>query len=162
MKLNSTSGGLDQFNTQPFMFNKEILMSSSFTPELKNRLEWSLFSLRLGVFIVFIMWTLDKFFNPGHTAKVFEIFYGISGSSATAVYIMGALQLLLVLAFMTGVKKRISYGLILLMHAGSTFSSFSRYIDGFNNLLFFAAWPMLAACLALYLLRDLDVKYTIK
>ena len=27
---------------------------------------------------------------------------------------------------------------------------------GFDNLLFFAAWPMLAACFALYLLRDLD------
>ena len=25
-----------------------------------------------------------------------------------------------------------------------------------GNLLFFAAWPMLAACLALYLLRDYD------
>lgn len=137
-------------------------MSSTFTPELKNRLEWSLLSLRVGIFIVFIMWTLDKFFNPGHTAKVFETFYGIGGASTISVYILGALQLILVLAFLAGVKKRMTYGVILLMHAASTFSSFSRYIDGFNNLLFFAAWPMLAACLALYLLRDLDVKYTIK
>jgi putative oxidoreductase len=67
----------------------------------------------------------------------------------------------LVLAFLVGFKKRITYGLVLLLHAGSTFSSFTKYIDTFNNLLFFAAWPMLAACLALYLLRDEDTKFTL-
>jgi len=129
---------------------------------IKNRLQWSLFSLRLGVFIVMIMWTFDKFVNPAHSAKILEIFYGISGSSAVAVYVMGAVQLLLMLAFMAGIKKRLTYGIIFLMHALSTFASYERYIDGFNNLLFFAAWPMLAACFALYLLRDEDVKFTVK
>jgi putative oxidoreductase len=33
---------------------------------------------------------------------------------------------------------------------------------GFDNLLFFAAWPMLAACIALYLLRDQDTLLTVK
>jgi hypothetical protein len=33
--------------------------------------------------------------------------------------------------------------------------------DAFNNLLFFAAWPMLAACIALYMLRDLDTRWTV-
>jgi hypothetical protein len=40
-------------------------------------------------------------------------------------------------------------------------SAFSQYFDAFNNLLFFAAWPMWAACFALYLLRDADTKMTI-
>jgi len=44
------------------------------------------------------------------------------------------------------------------MHAVSTLSSFPQYIDAFNNLLFFAAWPMLAACIALFLLREHDTK----
>jgi len=129
---------------------------------IKNRLQWSLFSLRLGVFIVMIMWTFDKFVNPAHSAKILEIFYGISGSSSVVVYVMGAVQLLLMLAFMAGIKKRLTYGIIFLMHALSTFASYERYIDGFNNLLFFAAWPMLAACFALYLLRDEDVKFTVR
>ena len=30
------------------------------------------------------------------------------------------------------------------------------YLEPFDHLLFFAAWPMLAACFALYLLRDDD------
>jgi hypothetical protein len=45
---------------------------------------------------------------------------------------------------------------VLLLHAVSTFSSYRQYLDPFNNLLFFAAWPMLAACFTLYTLRDLD------
>jgi len=42
------------------------------------------------------------------------------------------------------------------MHGISTLSSWPRYIAAFDNLLFFAAWPMLAACVALFLLRDSD------
>ncbi|TEW55557.1 hypothetical protein E2R68_03995 [Psychromonas sp. RZ22] len=137
-------------------------MSQAISSNLKTRLQWSLLSLRVGVFIVFLMWTLDKFFYPGHTAKVFEKFYGISGSSDIIVYVLASLQVLLILAFVTGVKKRITYGLIFLMHGASTLSAFGQYLDGFNNLLFFAAWPMWAACFTLYLLRDEDVKFTIK
>lgn len=137
-------------------------MTNVIEPNLQNRLQWSLFSLRLGVFIVMIMWTLDKFVSPGHSARIFEHFYGISGSTDLVAYILGALQLVLVLAFFAGIKKRLTYGLILVMHALSTFSSYNQYIDGFNNLLFFAAWPMLAACFSLYLLRDQDVKFTFK
>jgi len=130
--------------------------------DVQNRLQWSLFSLRLGVFIVMIMWTLDKFMNPGHSAKIFEHFYGISGSTDMVAYVLGALQLVLVLAFVAGIQKRITYGIIFVMHGLSTLSSYNQYIDGFNNLLFFTAWPMWAACFALYLLRDQDVKYTVK
>jgi hypothetical protein len=137
-------------------------MSSTINSDVKNRLEWSLFSLRLGVFIVMIMWTLDKFVTPGHSAKIFEHFYGISGSTDMVAYILGALQLVLVFAFVAGIQKRITYGAIFVMHGLSTLSSYNQYIDGFNNLLFFTAWPMWAACFALYLLRDQDVKYTVK
>lgn len=37
----------------------------------------------------------------------------------------------------------------------------SQYLDPFNNLLFFAAWPMLAACFAFYLLRELDTRLAV-
>ena len=137
-------------------------MSEALSVDLKNRLQWSLLSLRIGVFIVLGMWVLDKLVNPSHTAAVLNAFYGIGNASGSIVTIMGVLQLLLVLAFVAGIKKRLTYGLVLVMHAISTFATYERYIDGLNNLLFFAAWPMLAACLALYLLRDLDTKFTIK
>ncbi|MDP5036716.1 hypothetical protein [Alishewanella sp. SMS8] len=136
-------------------------MSEQNLRSLQPRLQWSLLSLRLGVFIVMFMWTLDKFVNPAHSAAVFGKFYALPGLTADIFTVLGVLQLILVLAFVVGFKKRITYGIILLMHSGSTFSSYAQYLDGFNNLLFFAAWPMLAACLALYLLRDADTKFTL-
>lgn len=137
-------------------------MTGTTGTDFQNRLQWSLFSLRLGVFIVMIMWTFDKFVNPGHSARIFEHFYGISGSTDVVAFVLGGLQLILVLAFVAGIKKRLTYGVIFVMHGLSTLSSYNQYIDGFNNLLFFTAWPMWAACFALYLLRDQDVKLTVK
>lgn len=121
-----------------------------------RRLSLSLLLLRLGVFLVMVMWTLDKFANPDHAAAVAENFYLMEGMGRTALAVIGGIQLVIVLAFVAGFCRRISYGLVLLMHAISTFSSYQQYLDPWNNLLFFAAWPMLAACAALYLLREKD------
>ena len=127
------------------------------SPEIKH-LKLSLLLLRLGVFIVFLVWTLDKFFKPEHTAKVFSKFYFIENLSINMTYVVGAIQLLILFAFLLGIMKLFSYGLLLLMHLVSTLTPFAKYLDPFanTNLLFFAAWPMLAALIALYLLRDHD------
>lgn len=129
--------------------------------EHQKRIANALFLLRLGVFIVMIFWTLDKFVNPAHSGAVFENFYGLGGLSSTAFAIIGAVQLVVVLAFVAGFMKRISYGIVMILHGISTLSSWQQYLDAFNNLLFFAAWPMLAACVALYMLRDMDTLWTI-
>ena len=123
---------------------------------MERKLAISLLSLRIGVFVVMFMWTLDKFINPAHTGKVFAKFYGLEGLGGEALTVLACLQLVIVLAFAAGALRRYSYGAILLMHAGSTFDSWRQYLDPFDHLLFFAAWPMLAACLALYLLREHD------
>lgn len=125
------------------------------------RIANALFTLRLGVFIVMLMWTLDKFVNPQHSAAVFENFYGLGGFGPGIFMAIGALQLALVLAFVAGFRKRFTYGAVFLLHGVSTLSSWQQYLDGFNNLLFFAAWPMLAACYTLYILRDLDTRWTV-
>ena len=121
-----------------------------------QRLEISLLLLRLGVFIVMLMWTLDKFVNPDHAGAVFAGFYGLDGLGATLMAAIGAGELLLVLVFVAGAFRRLTYGLVMLLHGVSTLSSWQQYLQPFDNLLFFAAWPMLAACIALYLLRDQD------
>ncbi|MFN2288136.1 MAG: hypothetical protein ABR578_07345 [Chromatocurvus sp.] len=126
-----------------------------------TRIPNALFALRLGVFIVMLMWTLDKFVNPQHSAAVFDNFYGLGNVGPGLFMVIGALQLALVLAFVAGFKKRFTYGAIFLLHAISTLSSWQQYLDGFSNLLFFAAWPMLAACYALYSLRDMDTRWTV-
>ena len=129
--------------------------------DIQNQLQWSLLSLRVTIFIVMFVWTLDKFVNPAHGMAIFEKFYGIGGVPEMAVYVMGALQLALVLAFLAGLAKKYTYGLIFILHGGSTLSSFPQYLDAFNHLLFFAAWPMWGACFVLFLLRDADTKFAI-
>jgi len=128
--------------------------------EYKNKIEWSLFLLRAGVFIVMAAWTIDKFVNPGHGAKIFEMFYNVGGVGEDIIMAIGAVQMLVILAFLGGLYKRWTYGFIMVLHGASTFISWKQYtID--INLLFFAAWPMLAACVTLFLLRDLDNKFTL-
>lgn len=126
-----------------------------------QRLRVSLLLLRLGVFIVMLMWTLDKFVNPDHGGKIFAAFYGI-GNAESMMLVIAVTELAIILAFVLGLFKRWSYGLVLILHAVSTLASYPKYLAPWDNLLFFAAWPMLAACIALYLLRESDTLLTIK
>ena len=126
----------------------------------QEKIEWALFFLRLGVFIVMFAWTLDKLLNPGHGVKVFEHFLYIKGLENSLMMVLGAGEMIIILAFMAGLWKRYTYGFILVIHGISTLSSWQKYTTDIS-LLFFAAWPMLAACAALYMLRDMDVKFTL-
>ena len=131
--------------------------------EMRRRLELSLFLLRLGIFVVMIAWTVDKFVRVDHAKLVFEKFYFLKNFGSTTLYAFAMIELLLLLAFFAGIQRRITYGLVFLLHAISTVSSFRQYLNPFDgsNLLFFAAWPMLAACFALYLLRDSDRMFSL-
>ncbi|NNC97556.1 MAG: hypothetical protein HKN88_05735 [Gammaproteobacteria bacterium] len=128
-----------------------------------KKLKLSLLLLRLSVFLVMYMWTIEKFLNPEHGIKVFEHFYFMGGLDEKAMYVIGAIEMLLLLGFVVGYKKKITYGAVLVLHAVSTLSSFKQYLAPFEgaNMLFFAAWPMLAACFVLFILRDSDTKWTI-
>lgn len=126
---------------------------------LRQKLPYCLFTLRLGVFVVMLMWTLDKFINPQHAAAVFANFYMLEDMGPAIFTVLASLELVLILGFMGGLYKQWTYGLVLLLHAVSTLSSWQQYL-GFGNLLFFAAWPMLAACWTLFVLRDEDTLFT--
>ncbi|MDQ6656030.1 MAG: hypothetical protein M3Y80_09485 [Verrucomicrobiota bacterium] len=129
-----------------------------------DRISTVLLVLRLSVFAVMLMWTIDKFVRPEHAVSIFDHFYFIKGVGATIVYALAVAELLLLAAFVAGLARRITYGLVLLLHGLSTFLSYGQYLHPFEkaNILFFAAWPMLAACFALYYLRDLDTRWTVR
>lgn len=129
----------------------------------QDRTATSLLILRLSVFLVMLIWTIDKFLNPEHAARVYEYFYFMPGLGETTMAVIGTAELLLLAAFVVGWQKRWTYGAVLVLHAISTLSSYQQYLSPFerSNLLFFAAWPMLAACFALYYLRDLDTRLTL-
>ena len=121
-----------------------------------KRLPIALLSLRVGVFIVMFMWTLDKFIRPGHAAGIFAQFYRLGGFNTTVMYAIAIIELLFIIGFLLGIYKRVTYGAVLIFHLISTAATWKQYLDPFHgmHLLFFAALPMLAACIALYLLRD--------
>ena len=124
----------------------------------EKRLSLSLLGIRLSVFVVMLMWTVDKFIRPEHAAGVFANFYALGGLGTSVFVILGVLELLLLLAFVTGFARRFSYGAVLLLHAVSTLAAWQQYLHQHEgaNMLSFAAWPMLTACVALYALRDFD------
>lgn len=125
--------------------------------DIARALPWSLLLLRLGVAIVMAFWTADKMLNPDHAGAVFTNFYGLGGLGAPAFLVIGICQAVVVLAFAIGLFRTFSYAAVLVMHTVSTLSSWRQYLEPFDNLLLFAAWPMLAACVALFLLRKADV-----
>jgi putative oxidoreductase len=130
----------------------------------EKRLPLALLLLRLSVFVVMFVWTVDKFVEPQHASKIMAAFYSISGVGDVLVYLLGIIELAIILAFVLGFAKRWSYGLVLLLHAISTLASYQKYLNPLQppNLLFFAAIPMLAACFVLYYLREADELWTIK
>lgn len=129
-----------------------------FTIKNSYRIPIVLLVIRHTIFIVMAMWTMDKFLRPEHAAAIFDHFYGLAGLGKNIVYVLATTEVALLITFLLGLKPRLSYGLVLILHGISTFASYQQYLHPFesNNLLFFAAWPMLAACFALYILRDLD------
>ena len=131
---------------------------------LAHRVSLVLLLTRISIFIAMIIWVADKFVQPDHAAQVFQAFYGIGGIGPAISYTLGAVQLLIMIGFLLGFQKRVTYGLVLLMHTASTLVSFPKYLAPFEsaNILFFASWPMLAACFALYYLRDLDTRATVQ
>ena len=124
----------------------------------EKKFKLGLFLLRASVLLVMVMWTLDKFIKPAHTAKVFEKFYLIPGLEGMTITGIGIAQAVILLMFFFGIAKTLSYGAVLLMHAVSTFTPYAKYLSPYDGggLIFFAAWPMLAACIVLFMFRNND------
>lgn len=141
----------------------QVNPEAKITTPLAQRVSLVLLLTRISIFIAMSIWVVDKFAQPDHVAAVFKTFYGIDGLGTGVSYLLGTVQLVIMVGFILGVKKRFTYGLVFLMHAASTLVSFPRYLAPFEpgNILFYASWPMLAACFTLYYLRDLDTRATV-
>jgi putative oxidoreductase len=129
----------------------------------RNRTRVALLVLRITVFVVMLVWTIDKFVRPDHAASVYEHFYFLRGLGPTVIHAIGVVELAVLIGFVIGFAPQLTYGLVLLFHAISTLSSFRQYLHPFvgPNILFFAAWSMLGACFALYYLRELDTMWSV-
>src|SRR6516162_1763049 len=97
----------------------------------RNRVGFALLVLRLTVFVVMLIWTIDKFVRPAHAASVYEHFYFLRGLGPAVIYTIGVAELILLLGFVIGFAPGLTYLLVLLLHAISTFSSFRQYFHPF-------------------------------
>lgn len=131
---------------------------------MEKKLANVLFILRVTVAIVFIMWTGDKFVNPVHAQNVWSGFFYMPRLGEALFLGIGISEAILIILFVAGLFKGVTYLLILILHTISTIAPYNIYINAYNsdfNLLFFTAFPMLGACIALYVLREYDTKFNI-
>ena len=112
---------------------------------------------RLSIVLFLLPWQLMRFSKPEVIGNISEKYYKFSmpeiGSTVT-----GVLMMILLLAFLVGFKKRISYGLVLVLHTIGTLTTIPYLIPGLEsfNILFMAAIPAIGAMLLLYVLREQD------
>src|SRR4029077_10834381 len=96
--------------------------------------------------------------------RISEHFYSYTGTTAGLAYLLAIAKLLLLTAFVLGMAPRTTYGIVFLLQAILTFSFHAQHprLCELANIQFFAVWPMLAACFALYYLRDLNtLRYSV-
>lgn len=125
---------------------------------MKKPLPFCLLLLRIAIFVVFLAWGIDKFMRPSAEAVIYQKVYHLPLLPVMAMYVIGALQIILASCFVIGLQKTVTVGLVMLGVIAYTFASYRLYLPPFrgDNLLFFAAWPMLIVCISLYLLRKQD------
>lgn len=127
-----------------------------------SALEVSLALIRLATAGFLLVWVCDKLLNSNRAMQTFSKFY-LEVSAGEAIFAFGLVQLVLVLAFAAGLFKTFTYAAVTLMHAVSTFSSYKIYLEPLArpNILFWAAIPVLAAMIALFILRHRDRLWTV-
>ena len=56
------------------------------------------------------MWTIQKFVDPEHAIKIYEGFYYIAGLESIVMYAIGVAEVVILLLFLAGYKKKYTYG----------------------------------------------------
>ena len=127
-----------------------------------HALKLPLFLTRLSIFYFMLPWQIMRFTKPESISRISDKYYKFAmpeiGSTIT-----GVLMIALLIAFVLGFKKKISYLLVLVLHAVGTLMTIPYLIPGIEgyNQLFLAAIPTVAAMLLLYCLRDEDTMLSI-
>ena len=122
-----------------------------------QHLKLPLFLTRLSVFLFLLPWQLMRFNAPEAVVGIAKQHYKFTMPDSLPL-ITGVLMMALLIAFLLGIKKRISYGLVLILHAVGTLMTLPTLIPPYEGpeILFLAAIPTIGAMLLLYVLRDED------
>jgi len=122
-----------------------------------HALKLPLFLTRLSIFYFMLPWQLMRFTAPESVIGIAERHYKFTMPEIVPM-ISGVLMMILLIAFVTGFKKKISYLLVLILHALGTLMTLPKLIIGLEGfyILFVAAIPVVFAMVLLYVLRDED------
>ena len=124
-----------------------------------RQLEISLALLRWAIAAFLLVWSVNKIIDVKSAQSVFANFYFWKDASPSALMAIGVLQTIVILAFAIGAFKPWTYGAVILMHGASMLSSLGKMIPPYGpgaNKLFWAALPVLAAMVVLFVLRERD------
>lgn len=113
---------------------------------------------RLSIFYFLLPWQLMRFVSPDSAKGIAAKYYHVSELPDMLGLAIGVFWLALLIAFVLGLKKSISYALVLILHAGAVIYTLPYYIPTLENfnILFLAAIPTIAAMALLYILRKED------
>jgi len=133
----------------------------SLTPELARRIPLALAILRVSLGGFLLLWGVEKLLIPEATVAIWEHFY-FTNIAASLPYVIGVVEILFAVWFLLGWRRRLVYGIGMALHGITVLATWKQLIDpwgliwGRNNHLFLAGVPVLAAFIAVYVLRDLD------
>ena len=127
-----------------------------------HSLKLPLFLTRLSIFLFMLPWQLMRFTKPEAINNISSKYYKFSmpdiGSTLTGIFMIA-----LLVAFLVGFKRKVSYLLVLILHGIGTLTTIPYLIPGAVsfNILFLAALPPIGAMLLLYCLRDEDTMLSV-
>ncbi len=144
---------------------------------IANRIRLPLFFLRASLFIVYLAWTWDKLFNPGHGAGIMNRHYSLDFITPEMVFALGFIEFVFILALLLGLLKRPVRALVIVLSLISAFGPMIRggYIvflqapdggrlDAVSGLFLpYSLMPtlcMVVASIVIYAMRDYDTLWS--
>jgi len=126
----------------------------------ERRIEIALLIIRVTTALFLGMWATLKFHRPEWQRNIFENFYNVNFLTVTdnLSYFLGVVQIIIVLAFVSGFMRKWTYGLVMLMSAAGVIGSLGSFVEYYNypKNLMLTSIPTLGALIALFILRDMD------
>ena len=119
---------------------------------------------RLSIFYFLLPWQLMRFTAPERISGIAKKYYHVPGISNSVGMVIAVLWAILLVAFLVGFKKKISYMLVFILHTGAILIALPSYVlgTGAYNQLFLASIPAAAAMGLLWLLREEDTLLSLK
>lgn len=128
-----------------------------------EKLKYPLFLMRVSLFFVLLIGTLIKLIHPDVVINVISYVSLFHISNMTGVMVLSFFELIVLFSFLLGFKKKITYGLVLVMNILSFISILTIFLDILYPTYFILLYiiPMIAGSYVLYVLRDYDSVFTI-